>query len=37
MLDLNPVVVSDHGAVVADAHIELAVHEPDDEPIRKLN
>jgi acyl-CoA synthetase (NDP forming)/GNAT superfamily N-acetyltransferase len=37
VLDLNPVVVSDHGAVVADAHIELAVHEPDDEPIRKLN
>ena len=36
-LDLNPVVVSDDGAVVVDAAIELERHEGDTGPIRKLD
>jgi acyl-CoA synthetase (NDP forming) len=36
-LDLNPVIVSDAGAVVTDAVIRLITHVVDDGPLRRLD
>ncbi len=36
-LDLNPVIVSEMGAVVTDARIHLVPHESEDGPIRRLD
>lgn len=36
-LDLNPVIVSERGAVVVDAVIRLAPHAVGDGPIRRLD
>ena len=36
-LDLNPVIVSDDGAVVTDASIRLVAHVPGDGPLRRLD
>jgi acyl-CoA synthetase (NDP forming)/GNAT superfamily N-acetyltransferase len=36
-LDLNPVIVSELGAVVTDAHIRLGNHDVDDGPLRRLD
>ncbi len=36
-LDLNPVIVSDDGAVVTDAVIRLVRHVPGDAPLRRLD
>ena len=36
-LDLNPVIVSDHGAVVTDATIRLSPTGDAEEPLRKLS
>ena len=36
-LDLNPVIVSDAGAVVTDAVIRLVPHVVDDSPLRRLD
>jgi acyl-CoA synthetase (NDP forming)/GNAT superfamily N-acetyltransferase len=36
-LDLNPVIVSDDGAVVTDASIRFVAHVPGDGPLRRLD
>jgi acyl-CoA synthetase (NDP forming) len=36
-LDLNPVIVSDAGAVVTDAHVRLGRTKSEDGPLRRLD